>query len=78
MTHFSSSSCSARCSDHGVTAPTSSFLRFTVPLVTLAAPPAVWLRARTATTVALLGGLLLQLWWLQSHLPLPLADIAPP
>lgn len=49
--------------------PTTSFLRFTVPLVTLAAPPAVWLRSRGAMAVALVGCLLAQVWWLQSHLP---------
>ena len=49
--------------------PTPSFLRFTVPLVTLAAPPAVWLRTRSAMVVALAGCLLGQVWWLQSHLP---------
>lgn len=49
--------------------PTSSFLRFTVPLITLAAPPAVWLQTRSAMVVALSGCLLGQVWWLQSHLP---------
>jgi len=58
--------------------PTSSFLRFTLPLVTLAAAPALWLRTRTAMTVALLGGLLIQLWWLQLHLPRLPTHIVPP
>lgn len=49
--------------------PTSSFLRFTVPAVTLAAPVAVWLRTRNGMVLALAGGLLVQVWWLQSHLP---------
>ncbi len=49
--------------------PTPSFPRFTVPLVTIAAAPAVWLRSRTAMAVALVGCLLGQVWWLQSHLP---------
>lgn len=49
--------------------PTPSFLRFTVPLVTLAAPAAVWLRSRGAMAIALVGCVLAQVWWLQSHLP---------
>jgi len=58
--------------------PTPSFLRFTVPLVTLAAAPAVWLRSRAAMAIALLGCLLVQVWWVQAHLPyLPTRHLTP-
>lgn len=48
---------------------TPSFLRFTVPVLTLAIPAAAWLRGRLPMAVALVGCALAQLWWLQSHLP---------
>lgn len=58
--------------------PTPSFLRFTVPLITLAAAPAVWLRGRVAMGIALLGCLLAQVWWVQAHLPyLPAHHLTP-
>lgn len=49
--------------------PTPSFLRFTLPLLTLAVPVAAWLRGRLSLTVTLIGCALAQLWWIQSHLP---------
>lgn len=49
--------------------PTPSFLRFTLPIVTLAVPAAAWLRDRVSLAVVLVGSVLAQLWWLQSHLP---------
>jgi len=46
--------------------------------VTLAAAPAVWLRRRAAMAIALLGCLLVQVWWVQAHLPyLPTRHLTP-
>ena len=58
--------------------PIPSFARFTLPLVTLAAPVAVWARDRWSFAVVVGGCLLAQLWWLQDYLPwIPGHHVAP-